>query len=316
MIRAAPKVVTIPVVVHVVYNLQEQNISDEQINSQISILNEDYRMRNSDIGSVPEPFRTFCSDSYVEFKLACKDPRGKPTNGITRTKTDVNSFDTDDTVKYSSKGGTNAWPSDKYLNMWVCKLGGGILGYAQFPGGPNETDGVVITYTAFGNMGTAASPFNLGRTATHEVGHWLNLYHIWGDDSWLPESEKCNGSDNVDDTPNQKEENYGRPTFPHISCNNGPNGDMFVNYMDYTDDGSMYMFTKGQVSRIEATLNGPRLSLTQSDALICEEVKGKEAMARAGVSELKQDKLLFDGANKYVPRSSLGLPLERSSSRR
>jgi hypothetical protein len=316
MIRAAPKVVTIPVVVHVVYNLQEQNISDEQINSQISILNEDYRMRNSDIGSVPEPFRTFCSDSYVEFKLACKDPRGKPTNGITRTKTDVNSFDTDDTVKYSSKGGTNAWPSDKYLNMWVCKLGGGILGYAQFPGGPNETDGVVITYTAFGNMGTAASPFNLGRTATHEVGHWLNLYHIWGDDSWLPESEKCNGSDNVDDTPNQKEENYGRPTFPHISCNNGPNGDMFVNYMDYTDDGSMYMFTKGQVSRIEATLNGPRLSLTQSDALICEEVKAKEAMARAGVSELKQDKLLFDGANKYVPRSSLGLPLERSSSRR
>lgn len=273
-------------------------------------------MRNSDIGSVPEPFRTFCSDSYVEFKLACKDPRGKPTNGITRTKTDVNSFDTDDTVKYSSKGGTNAWPSDKYLNMWVCKLGGGILGYAQFPGGPNETDGVVITYTAFGNMGTAASPFNLGRTATHEVGHWLNLYHIWGDDSWLPESEKCNGSDNVDDTPNQKEENYGRPTFPHISCNNGPNGDMFVNYMDYTDDGSMYMFTKGQVSRIEATLNGPRLSLTQSDALICEEVKAKEAMARAGVSELKQDKLLFDGANKYVPRSSLGLPLERSSSRR
>ncbi|MGZ5491605.1 MAG: M43 family zinc metalloprotease, partial [Nitrososphaeraceae archaeon] len=164
-------------------------------------------------------------------------------------------------------------------------------------------------------MGTAASPFNLGRTATHEVGHWLNLYHIWGDDSWLPDSDRCNGSDNVDDTPNQKEENYGRPTFPHISCDNGPNGDMFVNYMDYTDDGSMYMFTKGQVSRIEATLNGPRLALTQSDALICEEVKTKEAMARAGISELKQDKLLFDGANKYVPRSSLGLPLESTSSR-
>ena len=315
MIRAAPKVVTIPVVVHVVYNTQGQNISDEQINSQISILNEDYRMRNSDIGSVPQPFRPFCSDSYVEFKLACKDPDGKSTNGITRTKTDVNSFDTDDTVKYSSKGGADAWPSDKYLNMWVCKLGGGVLGYAQFPGGPNETDGVVITYTAFGNMGTAAPPFNLGRTATHEVGHWLNLYHIWGDDSWLSESEKCNGSDNVDDTPNQKEENYGRPTFPHISCNNAPNGDMFVNYMDYTDDSSMYMFTKGQVLRIEATLNGPRLSLTQSDALICEEVKAEEPMKRGGVSKLKQDKLLFDGANKYVPRSSLGLSLESSSSK-
>ena len=312
MIKAAPKVVTIPVVVHVVYNTQEQNISDEQVHSQISILNEDYRMRNSDIGSVPEPFRTFCADSYVEFKLACRDPSGKPTMGITRTRTDVNSFDTNDAVKYSSKGGVDAWSSDKYLNIWVCKLGGGLLGYAQFPGGPNETDGVVITYTAFGNIGTAISPFNLGRTATHEVGHWLNLYHIWGDDTWL--SEPCSGSDNVDDTPNQEGENYGRPSFPHISCSNGPNGDMFVNYMDYTDDGSMYMFTKGQVSRIEATLNGPRLSLTQSDALICEEIK--EAKKRDGVSDLKQDKLLFDGANKYVPASSLGLSLESSSSQK
>jgi hypothetical protein len=301
MIRAAPKVVTIPVVVHVVYNTSEQNISDEQIHSQISILNEDYRMRNSDIDSIPEPFRSLCADSYVEFKLACKDPYGKPTNGITRTHTDSNSFDTDDVVKYSSRGGIDAWPSDKYLNMWVCKLGGGLLGYAQFPGGPLETDGVVITYTAFGNMGTAAPPFNLGRTATHEVGHWLNLYHIWGDDTWLPDA--CSGSDNVDDTPNHEGPNYGCPTFPHISCNNSPNGDMFVNYMDYTDDGCMYMFTKGQVSRIESTLNGPRLSLTYSDALICEEVKA-EVMARAG---LKKDKLLFDGANKYVPASDLGL---------
>ncbi len=256
-------------------------------------------MRNSDIGSVPEPFRTFCADSFVEFKLACRDPSGKSTNGITRTRTNVNSFDTNDTIKYSSKGGADAWPSDKYLNIWVCKLGGGVLGYAQFPGGPNETDGVVITYTAFGNMGTAASPFNLGRTATHEVGHWLNLYHIWGDDTWLP--KPCSGSDNVDDTPNQEGENYGRPTFPHISCGNSPNGDMFVNYMDYTDDESMYMFTKGQILRIEATLNGPRLSLTQSDALICEEVKVRKAKTRAGILDLKQDELLFDGANKYVP---------------
>ena len=301
MIRAAPKVVTIPVVVHVVYNTSEQNISEEQIHSQIFILNEDYRMRNSDISSVPEPFRSLCEDSYVEFKLACKDPYGKPTNGITRTHTDSNSFDTDDAVKYSTRGGIDAWPSDKYLNMWVCKLGGGLLGYAQFPGGPLETDGVVITYTAFGNLGTATPPFNLGRTATHEVGHWLNLYHIWGDDTWLPDA--CSGSDNVDDTPNQEGPNYGCPTFSHISCNNSPHGDMFVNYMDYTDDGCMFMFTKGQVSRIESTLNGPRLSLTFSDALICEEGKA-EVMTRAG---LKKDKLLFDGANKYVPASDLGL---------
>jgi hypothetical protein len=306
MIAVPPKVVTIPVVVHVVYNSPTHNVSDEQINSQISILNEDYRMRNSDIGSVPDPFSPFCADSYVEFKLVCRDPNGKPTTGITRTKTDVSGFGTDDKVKYSSKGGADAWPSDRYLNMWVCDLNGGVLGYAQFPGGPNETDGVVIAYHAFGNTGTAKPPFNLGRTATHEVGHWLNLYHIWGDDTWLPEN-RCSGSDNVDDTPNQESENYGRPNFPHISCGNAPNGDMFVNYMDYTDDASMYMFTHGQIARIEATLTGPRLSLAQSDALICLEVEAKEAMTKAGISAFKEDELLFDGANKYVPRSSLGL---------
>jgi hypothetical protein len=112
---------------------------------------------------------------------------------------------------------------------------------------------VVITHTGFGNTGTAAPPFGLGRTATHEVGHWLNLFHIWGDDG-----QGCSGSDGVDDTPNQAGSNGGCPTFPHITCNNGPNGDMFMNYMDYTDDACMFMFTQGQVDRMEACLAGPR----------------------------------------------------------
>ena len=125
----------------------------------------------------------------------------------------------------------DAWPSAQYLNLWVCPLAGGLLGYAQFPGGPAATDGVVILHSAFGINGTAAAPFNLGRTATHEIGHWLNLNHIWGDDG-----TGCSGTDNVADTPNQGGPNYGAPTFPHLSCSNGPNGDLFVNYMDYVDD--------------------------------------------------------------------------------
>jgi hypothetical protein len=137
--------------------------------------------------------------------------------------------------------------------MWVCQLGGGLLGYAQFPGGPAATDGVVILHSAFGTTGTAAPPFHLGRTATHEIGHWLNLNHIWGDDG-----TGCSGTDNVADTPNQGGGNTGKPTFPHVSCGNGPNGDMFMNYMDYVDDDAMFMFTAGQATRMQACLDGPR----------------------------------------------------------
>ncbi|MFG0215609.1 zinc metalloprotease [Brevibacillus porteri] len=248
-------VVTIPVVVHVVWNTSDQNISDQQIHSQIDVLNRDFRKRNPDVSQVPPVWQGIVGDARVQFKLADKDPNGDSTTGITRTKTDQTSFTDDDRVKSSATGGIDAWPADRYLNLWVCRLSGGLLGYAQFPGGSPATDGVVITYTAFGTVGTAKPPFNLGRTATHEIGHWLDLRHIWGDDG-----EACTGSDEVDDTPNQAGSNRGCPTFPHISCNNGPDGDMFMNYMDYVDDPCMVMFTDGQVARIDACLTGPRSS--------------------------------------------------------
>ncbi|GAN33298.1 MAG: hypothetical protein DPW20_02220 [Candidatus Brocadia sp.] len=268
------EIVKIPVVVHVVYNTPEQNISDDQIKSQIRVLNEDYRKLNADVSTVPSVFQPLATDSKIEFAFACKDPEGKLTSGITRTKTDVASFTYDDAVKFTAKGGRDAWPRDKYLNIWVCNLGGGLLGYAQFPGGPADTDGVVITYTAFGDTGTAVPPFNKGRTATHEVGHWLNLFHIWGDD--CPGGDQCGGSDSVGDTPNQECSNYGCPAFPHISCSNGPNGDLFMNYMDYTDDACMVMFTNGQSARMDAALAGPRLAIQSSDGLICpDDVKAK-----------------------------------------
>ncbi|TMR32004.1 zinc metalloprotease, partial [Nonomuraea zeae] len=251
-------VISIPVVVHVVHNpaAPEQNISDEQIHSQIAILNQDFRAANPDVSQVPAVWKGLVSDAMIEFHLATRDPNGQQTSGIVRVPTNRPDFSHDDSVKSSATGGADAWPADQYLNMWVCQLRGGLLGYAQFPGGPPDTDGVVIRHSAFGNTGTAAAPFNLGRTATHEIGHWLNLFHIWGDDG-----EGCSGDDKVDDTPNQGGGNTGMPKFPHISCNNAPNGDMFMNYMDYTDDAGMFMFTSGQSLRMNACLEGPRASL-------------------------------------------------------
>jgi len=255
--RVSPRlnVVRLPVVVHVIWNTADQNISNAQIQSQIAVLNRDFRAQNADVSTVPSVFKNLVGDVKIEFLLATQDPNGNPTPGIIRTQTTVPSFTPDDAVKSNATGGADAWPADRYLNIWVCQLGSGLLGYAQFPGGPAATDGVVITHTAFGTMGTAAGPFDLGRTATHEIGHWVNLYHIWGDDG-----TGCSGTDNVADTPNQGNENTGCPAFPHISCNNGPNGDMFMNYMDYVDDACMTMFTAGQVVRIDAALEGPRSS--------------------------------------------------------
>ncbi|WP_308700737.1 M43 family zinc metalloprotease [Pseudoduganella rivuli] len=249
-------VTRIPVVVHVVWNTVAQNISDAQIASQIDVLNRDFRRTNPDVSTTPAPFLPLATDARIEFFLATSDPNGAPTSGIERRQTTVASFSDNDAVKSTASGGLNAWPADQYLNIWVCQLGGGLLGYAQFPGGPAATDGVVILQSAFGTNGTAAAPFNLGRTATHEIGHWLNLNHIWGDDG-----TGCSGTDNVSDTPNQGGFNTGTPSFPHVSCSNGPNGDMFMNYMDYVDDRAMVMFTAGQVSRMQACLDGVRASI-------------------------------------------------------
>jgi hypothetical protein len=256
--RAAP--FKIQVVVHVVHNTAAEKISQAQVTSQIAVLNRDFRARNPDKRNVPGIWKGLVADAMLEFELATEDPDGNPTNGITYTPTQRTSFpDFQDPVKSAATGGKDPWDTSKYLNIWVCTLPvtatGQLLGYAQFPGGPTATDGVVILNTAFGTKGTAADPFHLGRTTTHEIGHYLNLRHIWGD------TPDCSGSDFVDDTPNAETANIGKPTFPSVSCGNGPNGDMFMNYMDYVDDDSMFMFTPGQVARMHATLDGPRKSL-------------------------------------------------------
>ncbi len=254
--RTGPYKIT--VVVHVVHNLASpaEKISAAQVNSQIAVLNRDFRATNPDKSKTPAVFSGLVADPMIEFSLATKDPSGNATTGIVYVETAKTDFsDRGNPVKFKSKGGSNAWDTKKYLNIWVCKLEGSLLGYAQFPGGPSKTDGVVILNTAFGTNGSAATPFHLGRTATHEIGHFFNLRHIWGD---LP---NCTGDDLVVDTPGAETANTGKPTFPSISCSNGPNGDMFMNYMDYVDDDTMYMFTPGQVSRMHTTLDGPRKAL-------------------------------------------------------
>jgi hypothetical protein len=259
-------VTRIPVVVHVLWNTAEQNISDEQIQSQIDVLNQDFRKTNPDITQVPTVWQSIAADCNIEFFLATKDPSGGPTNGITRTETPNASFTQfGNPIKSSATGGVDPWPTDKYLNIWVAPSitspFGTLLGYAQFPGGPPETDGVVVLHSAFGTTGTAAAPFDKGRTTTHEIGHWLNLFHIWGDDG-----TECGGSDEVDDTPNQAGPNMGMPEYPRVTCENAPNGDMFMNYMDYTNDAGMFMFTVGQAIRMQATLDGPRSSIGAASA--------------------------------------------------
>ncbi|WP_375419061.1 M43 family zinc metalloprotease [uncultured Hymenobacter sp.] len=260
---ASGAVITIPVVVHVLYNTAAQNISDAQVQSQIDVLNEDFRKLNADRSKTPAAFAGVAADIGIQFKLATVDPTGAPTNGIIHKYTKTASWSTNDAVKNSKRGGDNAWPAGQYLNMWACNLGQGLLGYAQFPGGAASTDGVVCLYSAFGSRakfpaGTYTSTYDIGRTTTHEVGHWLNLRHIWGDAS-------C-GNDLVSDTPTQQTSNYGCPTYPHVTCAN--QGDMSMNYMDYTDDACMYMFSSGQSARMNALFasGGARASLLTSTA--------------------------------------------------
>jgi hypothetical protein len=248
-------IITIPVVVHIVYRNNTENIPDSRVFDQIDILNKDFRRLNSDAVNTPSVFQSVAADCEINFCLAQRNPAGMFTNGIERYSSNRTTTWIDNTVKEPASGGVAPWDVSKYLNIWVCALPTGVIGFAQFPGQPASTDGVVIGHQYFGKNGTGR--FNLGRTASHEVGHWLNLRHIWGDSF-------C-GNDLVNDTPIQQDPNFFCPTFPHVTCSNGPNGDMFMNYMDYTDDVCVSMFTTGQKTRMRATLDGVRSSIKNSD---------------------------------------------------
>ncbi len=252
--------IRIPVVVHIIYNSSAENISDAQVISQIDALNKDYRHQNADASNTPDIFKSFAADCEIQFILARTDPFGNPTNGIVRRQTNYQAFNIDDRIKSTAMGGDDPWNAENYLNIWVANLSSGILGFSSVPGAPKETDGVTIQYTAFGTMGTALAPFNKGRTTTHEIGHWLNLIHVWGD-------KDC-GDDHVDDTPPQKGPNRGCPGQVRKTCANSTIGDMYMNFMDFTDDACMNLFTKGQRERMRSLFDagGARSGLLNSAA--------------------------------------------------
>jgi hypothetical protein len=226
--------VVIPVVVNVLYKTAAENISDAQIQSQIDVLNKDYTATNPDFSSTPAEFAGVAANVGITFELV----------KINRKSTTKTSWGTRDAMKKTKQGGLDPTSPSTTLNMWACTIGGGILGYAQFPGGSLATDGVVIDSFYFGLSSAASYPYNLGRTASHEVGHWMNLRHIWGDAS-------C-GNDLVSDTPVAKTSNFGVPVYPYVSTCLPAHSEMTMNYMDYTDDRGMYMFTNGQKARMDA----------------------------------------------------------------
>jgi hypothetical protein len=261
--------VTIPVVFHIVYKTAQENITDAQCIANLAQLNEDFAHINADTANTPGPFKALAANTDIQFCLAVRDPNGNATSGITRTVTTVNSFSTNNGIKSAATGGIDGWPVASYLNIWVGNLGPSLLGYAQFPGGAAATDGVVVTYRSVGSISSPnalGGNYDMGRTLTHEVGHWLNLRHIWGDDAGA-----CTGSDQVNDTPNMEDANYGCPSYPLLdACATALPGAMFMNYMDYVDDNCMNMFTDGQSVRMAALFatGGSRAALLNSQGCI------------------------------------------------
>lgn len=230
--------VDIPVVVNVLYRTTAENVSATRIAEQIAVLNADFAGTNTDASKIPTEFSSLkAGDTKVRFHLI----------KTVRKATTKTSWSTNDAMKKSSTGGIDATSPASYFNIWVVGSMGGVLGYATFPeSAGTAVDGVVIAAPYFGKTG-ATSPFNLGRTGTHEVGHYLNLRHIWGDAT-------C-GSDLVTDTPTQTGANYGKPTYPlYNTCGGVKRSVMFMNYMDYVDDSAMYMFSAGQRDRMQAVV--------------------------------------------------------------
>jgi hypothetical protein len=240
--------IQIPVVVNILYRTSEENISLSQIQSQINALNQDFNGTNTEFNQVPGVFANVKANVGISFVL----------DRVIRKQTTRTEWPVlNEEMKKTDLGGITPTSPTNKLNIWVCTLAGGILGYAKAPGTALELDGVVIDSRYLGTNGRATAPFHKGRTATHEIGHWLNIRHIWGDST-------C-GNDLVSDTPSHNAANYGSPVFPHYSTCPGNPIEMTMNFMDYTNDVSMYMFTNGQKDRMRAQFlpGGYRYSFTQ-----------------------------------------------------
>ncbi len=252
--------IRIPTVVHVIYRDSSTMLMDSDVFAQIELINRDYRHLNEDQDSTPGLFRDLAADCRIEFCLASWDPDGNPTNGVTRIKTEIEEIGLSDQYYQSAFGGLDGWDPARYLNIWVCEISefGDIAGFAS---GPEQVltsnDGVIIDYRYFGSGELAVAPYNRGRTLTHEIGHWLGLNHLWGS------QPGCNTDDGIDDTPRQFDRYRGCPDFPQLSCGSS---DMFMNFMDLTDDACMNLFTEGQKEVMRNNLFTTRTLLRSSEA--------------------------------------------------
>lgn len=267
---------TIPVVFHILLP-NPSVVTDAQILAQLDVLNKTYSGSAADSVSIPNYFKPLFGKSGVQFCLAQRTPDDEITTGINRVVTSKSSFSaSDDGMKHIELGGTDIWNGDKYFNVWVCVLADDLLGYATFPndGFPAE-QGVAIDYRSL--PGGSFSNYNGGKTLTHETGHYFNLFHIWGDDDGL-----CSGTDYVDDTPNQGNSTSG--CFNGVrtdNCTTNGNGILYQDYMDYSYDNCMLLFTPLQVSRMETALLTYRPSLTTSNACVIPVTKNLDARLKS-----------------------------------
>lgn len=272
-------VYTIPVVFHIVLTNPEL-VTDAQIAAQLDLLNKTYSGTNADAANLPAYFKPIFGKTSIQFCLAQRTPEGEITNGIERITTTKTSFTTsDEGVKHVASGGTDIWNGDKYFNVWVCALGGSLLGYASFPNdGHPEEQGVVVEYRSLPKG--SYTNYNSGKTLTHETGHYFNLFHIWGDDGGA-----CTGSDFIDDTPNQADATTGCYTGIHTdSCTSTGNGILYQDYMDYSFDQCLVLFTAQQADRMQTALLTYRPSLLTSDGCTPVQLKTLDAQLKTIVT--------------------------------
>ena len=248
-------VLYVPVVIHIVYSTEEQNISYGQILSQLNALNHDFRRTSADTVITLPLFKDLASDTKIEFFLA--EEVGSPEKGVLRIPTSHGPFHGSD-IHQSEAGGSDAIDTKLFLNIWVAELAGEVFGYSRYESGaPLSEEGIVIDFRYFGTMGTVSAPFDKGRTLTHEAGHWLGLAHPWG-------AEGCGDGDGIADTPWQESPSFGC----NLNKETCGSPDMVQNFMDLSDDNCMNLFTAGQANLMRTTLLTQKAGLAREGILL------------------------------------------------